>query len=126
MQGPRGRVFYKVLETVNYQSLKYGYCIKVFEGFLTDFASVPRVPFVYAVFGNDPRSRGAATIHDAICRYQLVDRKTCDGIFLEALRDAGMSKWKSWIMWVAVRLFGGYGDTIPNDGLAEKVQCEKI
>lgn len=57
--------------------------IEVPTGFSTDFASVPRLPMMYALFGG--RYATPAVLHDYICRQRLYARPKCDLIFLEAM-----------------------------------------
>ncbi len=74
-------------------------------GFLTDFASVPRLPFIYEAFGN--RATAASVIHDFLYNSQAVSRSMADAVFREASGVQGVSAWKSWAMWLGVRLGGG-------------------
>jgi hypothetical protein len=102
--------------------------ITIKDGFLTDFASIPRVPFIYDQFAEIPGTRGAAIVHDATCRYGTFSRRECDAIFYEAMLLSGASKWKAWIMWASVRAYSLFA-TKPIDGdLAqkEKYSCHKI
>ncbi len=74
-------------------------------GFLTDFASVPRLPLVYLLAGNT--GHRAAVVHDFLYTTQPVSRSMADGIFRCALSDDGEPWWRAQIMYAAVRLFGG-------------------
>lgn len=76
-------------------------------GFRTDFASVPRVPFAYLLFGNVADE--AAVLHDYAYTNNMtgITRKQADALFLEACDAMGTPSWKSRPMWAAVRLFGG-------------------
>lgn len=76
-------------------------------GFRTDFASVPRVPFAYLLFGNVADE--AAVLHDYAYTSEMtgITRKQADALFLEACKAMGTPSWKSRPMWLAVRLFGG-------------------
>lgn len=53
-------------------------------GFVTDHASVPRGPLIYAEFGN--RYHRSAVVHDYLCRTKAVPRDIADQVFLEAMR----------------------------------------
>lgn len=86
-----------------YDSAKYG-LIVVPEGFTTDFASVPRLPIAYALFGDI--AHAPAVIHDYLYSETDRDRAECDAIFLEAMQVAGISWWKRRAMWLAVRAAG--------------------
>jgi hypothetical protein len=74
-------------------------------GFETDFASVPRLPFTYAVLGG--LGNRAAVLHDYLYSVKLFDRKTCDDLFYAALLQCSVPKWKAAAMYYGVRLGGG-------------------
>lgn len=78
-------------------------------GFVTDLASVPRLPFVFWLFGGDADE--PATIHDYLYT-GVVDRADADAVFAEACEVAGVAAWPRW---AAVRLFGGshYTPAVP-------------
>lgn len=77
-------------------------------GFVTDFASVPRLPLVYAAFGN--MAHRAATVHDWLYsdgNGTDIRRHEADEIFRQiAIRD-GVSELKAYLMWLAVTIVGG-------------------
>lgn len=74
------------------------------KGFKTDLASVPRIPFAYEVDGNHANLAGI--VHDYLYSVASLDRKTCDDVFYEACLVSGVSKWRAWSMWLAIRMFG--------------------
>jgi len=78
--------------------------IKVPKGFVTDFASTPRV--LWSVFPPWGRYGKAAVLHDYLYQTAMFDRKTCDLIFKEAMDVLGVGKIKRELMYLAVRLFG--------------------
>lgn len=78
--------------------------IRVPSAFVTDFASVPRVPVVFDLMGDIAHS--AAVLHDYLYSTGEVPRSVADKVFREAAIVSGVSKWKAWAMWVAVRVFG--------------------
>lgn len=78
--------------------------ITVREGFVTDFASVPRLPVVYLVM-NDV-GQPAAVVHDYLYRFHPVSRAKADAILDEALAALKVSWWRRKAMWAAVRLAG--------------------
>lgn len=80
------------------------YEINVPAGFITDFASVPRLFWV--ILPPTGRYGKAAVVHDFLYKEGQLPRKQCDKIFLEAMMVLGVSKWKRQIMYWAVRLFG--------------------
>ncbi|CAA9273594.1 MAG: FIG048677: hypothetical protein, phage tail fiber-like [uncultured Blastococcus sp.] len=74
-------------------------------GFLTDFASVPRV-FVWLIprFG---RYTLAAILHDWLVteglRTGAVTSREADGLFRRVMRESGVPVLRRWLMWCAVR-----------------------
>lgn len=74
------------------------------EGFVTDFASVPRLPVAYFVAGGVGDE--AAVVHDFLY-HGLVPRMTADSAFLACLKACGVSWWQRQLMFSAVRAFGG-------------------
>jgi hypothetical protein len=78
--------------------------VKVPIDFVTDFASVPRLLWqVLPPWG--PYST-AALFHDYLYRSGLAPRAEADAIFLEIMKELGVSWWKRRSMWATVRLFG--------------------
>lgn len=96
---------YELLEDIRYDW--HGHIIEVKAGFKTDFASVPRLPIIFAVLGDLPASRGAAILHDAAYRFGFITRKEADQLFYDAMILTGVPWWKARLMWMAVRVFGG-------------------
>ena len=106
---------WRLVRALRYQSSVAGARIIVPEGFVTDFASVPRLPLIYLLAGNTAHS--AAVVHDYLYQYHLpgIDRSQADAVFYEAMRASGESRWRAWTMWSAVRMFGGsLWDSGPN------------
>ena len=96
--------FWVLTSPLVYKSARHGTFI-VPTGFRTDFASVPRIPFIYALFGN--RSHSAAALHDFLySKDSPVSRRVADAVFKEAMESRGQSKCVCFTMWTAVRLFG--------------------
>lgn len=58
--------------------------VEVPYGFVHDYASVPRLPLIYAATGN--RYHRPAVLHDYLCRQRHVRRDRADSVFLEAMR----------------------------------------
>ena len=73
-------------------------------GFLTDLASVPRLPLAWLLAGG--LGNAAATIHDYLYTTRKVPRKIADKVFYEILQDDKIDSWRAWLMYRAVRLFG--------------------
>lgn len=76
--------------------------IVVPKGFITDFASVPRIFWI--LLPPDGRYSQAAVLHDYLYKIQIYTRKKSDSIFLEAMKVLKVAWWKRWIMYRAVRL----------------------
>jgi hypothetical protein len=84
-----------------------GGLITIEEGYRTDLATVPRLPWIYAGFGD--RAVNASILHDWLYSNRLGNRRLADHLFQEAMgaeRDP-VQGWKRSIMHGAVRLFGG-------------------
>jgi hypothetical protein len=77
--------------------------ITVPAGFVTDFASVPRIPVAFLLAGDCGQE--AAVIHDFLYTTHQVDRAKADAVFQEALLIAE-PRWRAWLMWAGVRLGG--------------------
>lgn len=73
-------------------------------GFVTDFASVPRLPGAYWIAGG--KATKEAVVHDYLYRNRIGTRAQADGVFLEAMKLNGQTWWRRRAMWAAVRLFG--------------------
>lgn len=73
-------------------------------GFVTDFASVPRLPITYWLFGS--RADAESGIHDLLYRWPFVSRKTADRIYREAMTADGRPVFTRWAMYAGVRLGG--------------------
>lgn len=82
------------------------------EGFVTDFASVPRAPFTYWLFGGIGDE--AAVVHDFLYERAVVTRDLADLVYGEALEACGVARWRRAAMVLAVQLFGGsrYGGNV--------------
>jgi hypothetical protein len=94
-----------------FESAIAGYRISVPRDFVTDFASVPRLPFAYLLFGGVADE--AAVVHDYVYSKGMFDRQMCDAIFREAMAACGQPGWRRWPMWLGVRLFGASHYSLP-------------
>lgn len=75
---------WEYLEPFSFRSNRAKTLFTIPLGFSVDFASVPRLPLMYAMFGGRyARSAGA---HDYLCRTRLVSREKADSIFLDLMR----------------------------------------
>lgn len=92
---------WKVLE--RFDVLIDGVTRSVPEGYVTDLASVPRLPLAYLVAGN--RAPKSAVLHDWMYATQS-GRDYADEVFLAAMKAEGVSSWIARSMYWAVRAFG--------------------
>lgn len=104
-----------------YDSELLGKVIVVPSGFVTDFASIPRLPFVYWAEGG--KGSKAAVVHDWIYSAQSVDRKTADQVLREALLACGYSRITANLFYAAVRAGGGSHWNEPNNEQSEAVEA---
>ena len=79
--------------------------ITVPEGFDTDFASVPRLPFMFWLLGD--RADYAAVLHDYIYRNASYSRAIADAAFRWVAEHEGVNWLARWTMWSGLRV-GGY------------------
>ena len=84
--------------------LEDGRCFTIPEGFVTDFASVPRC--LWSIIPPMGRYGKAALLHDYLYAVKTTSRAEADRIFLKAMFMMGTAKWKAYLMYAAVRLFG--------------------
>lgn len=104
---------WELLAPLAYDSELLGHIITVPAGFVTDFASVPRLPFVYLAEGG--RGNKAAVIHDWAYSSQFVDRATADKLLREALIASGYGKLTAGTFYAAVRIGGASHWQAPNN-----------
>jgi hypothetical protein len=96
---------WRLVQPLIYDSDVAGHVIVVPAGFVTDLASVPRVPIAYMLAGGT--SNEASVVHDFLYTQHSVDRATADAVLREASAVTGVPAWRRAIMWAAVRAFGG-------------------
>lgn len=101
---------WRLIKPVAYTTSK-GHRIEAPAGFETDLASVPWG--VWNLFPPAGDYAPAAIIHDYLYENRgKVDaspaytRAECDWIFMEAMREMGISWWRRNLMWAAVRVGG--------------------
>lgn len=94
---------WRLVKPLNYKSSRIG-LIEVPEGFVTDFASVPRVPIFFLIYG--ARAHHESTVHDYLYQTNMVTRKMADRIFLNAMIARGKPFYIRWPMYIGVRLGG--------------------
>lgn len=98
-----GHYKYKLLEdiTVNVGS---NAVTKVPSGFITDGYSIPRIFWnIFPPLGKDDK---CAILHDYLYTKGVFKRKFCDEIFLEAMKQSNVNRWKAYVKYFFVRVFG--------------------
>lgn len=95
---------WRLLGQLVYYSERLKRSVAVPEGFVTDFASVPRLPFVYWLAGG--KATKAAVIHDFLYRKSGVSRADADAVFAEAMEATGQAAWRRGLMWFGLRIGG--------------------
>jgi hypothetical protein len=96
---------WRLLRSFTYDSAVAGARIIVPNGFVTDFASVPRVPVAFWLFGDTAKS--AAVIHDYLYTTGLFPKATADNVFYEAMRASGIGFFRARFMYWGVAYGGG-------------------
>lgn len=106
---------WRLVTALVYQSDVAGQTFVVPRGFVTDLASVPRLPVVFWLTGGT--SNEAAAVHDWLYTEQPVSRAVADKVLLEASAVTGVPAWRRWLMYWGVRLGGG-SHWAPEDGVS--------
>ena len=100
-----GRGTWRLLSPLIYRSDVADDTFVVPKGFVTDFASVPRIPLVFDWLGD--RGNLAATLHDRLySKPHMVRRAMADRILLEALIVQGVPRLAALAIWLGVRIGG--------------------
>jgi hypothetical protein len=74
----------------------------------SDGASIPRVLWgIPGLAAFDGQTFAAAFAHDQLYAAELVERPVADAIFHALLRRCGVGAFRAWVMYQAVRSFGG-------------------
>jgi len=97
-------VQFKLLAPLIYQSDIAGQTFIIPAGFVTDFASVPRVPIIYGLFGD--RAHHESVPHDFIYQTHITTRALADKVFLEAMKAREKSEFVRFGMYWGVVLGG--------------------
>jgi len=104
---PGERQLFKVLDPFVYEIGRKGsgYYVTVPAGFVTDFASVPRV--LWSLFPPIGEYGKAAVVHDWLYHYSSGFSKcVADAVFYEAMKALGVSWPRRTAIYLAVVLFG--------------------
>jgi hypothetical protein len=111
----------KLLEPLFYYSALLNVVLRVPAGFCTDFASVPRLPIAYWLFGS--KANRPAVVHDYLYREGTYGRKTADRVMLEAMEIDGYGWVTRHAMYRAVR-WGGWAAYKPTPGCLDYRNCQ--
>lgn len=95
---------FRLLAPLVYYSERLAREITVPRGFITDFASVPRLPLIYLLAGGEADK--PAVIHDHLYRSHECSRADADAVLDEAMAATGQPWWRRKLMWAGVRLGG--------------------
>ena len=99
---------WEVLQPFTYYLDEEEGVIMVPKGFVTDFASIPRL--FWSIIGHPTGRYGkAAVIHDYTYYTAMYVKWKCDLIFLQAMKVLKVWAFKRWLMYQAVRRFGWIG-----------------
>lgn len=112
-----GRAVWTTSQPLRYQSARLEAELVVPAEFITDHASVPRLPLIWLIAGG--RAIRSATLHDFTYQFGYVilrdgsfrslTRQECDALFYESLRAdpiSGANRMIAWLMYRAIRLAG--------------------
>jgi len=105
-----GRGTWLLLDVVVFLSADHGRIV-VPAGFVTDLASVPRLPITYFLAGG--LAHAAAVVHDYLYTTHELTRAQADAVFREAAQACGVGAWRAWVMWLGVRLGGAWSWDAP-------------
>jgi hypothetical protein len=106
-QAAQGRGNWEVQKPLVYETDLRPNDIIVPVGFQTDFASVPRLPYIFLIVGDIAQE--AAVIHDYLYETQILGRRDADRVLREAALVTGCKWHQAWILYIGVRIGGWYG-----------------
>ena len=95
---------WEITSRLMYQSDLLKEVISIPVGFVTDFASVPRLPLAFLVAGDTCHE--AAVIHDWLYQTHATTRKLSDRVLSEAMRATDVPSWRRLLIYSAVRSWG--------------------
>ncbi|MFH1784143.1 MAG: DUF1353 domain-containing protein [bacterium] len=99
--------WWRIAQPLVYESDILQQVVEVPEGFVTDFTSVPRIPFIYSFWGG--RCHREAALHDALYRIDFpgnISYSQANSVFLEAMKSRGKPFWIRWPMYLGVCIGG--------------------
>ena len=101
----KGDGLYLVRGSLSYEN--HELIVTVTDGFLTDGASIPK--YLWGIVGSpfEGLYTEAAVIHDGLYGSHRLTKKQSDNLFLEMMKSSGVSWHKRYLMYYAVKYFGG-------------------
>jgi hypothetical protein len=111
--GAGGRAEWLIVEPLLYHSMYLDEIVHVHEGFVTDFATVPRLPMTYLLAGDT--GHASAVVHDFLLQEprERMPWSIAANVFHEALLAEGVPPWRAALMYAAVRAAGPFIDRRP-------------
>lgn len=97
-----GKGNFRLIRPIN--AIAYKYRIDILDGFVTDFASIPKI--AWSVIGCPTDYALPGAVHDAMYRSRLLSRKEADYIFFLLLLEDGVPKPLARSMYLSVRAGG--------------------
>lgn len=94
------RATWQLVERLIFDDRPESYIWTVPAGFQTDYASVPRVPFLFLIFGD--YAHASATLHDYLRSIKSLPPKVANEIFYRAMLAERVPHWRAWMMYMAV------------------------
>lgn len=74
-------------------------------GFVTDFASTPRILWTLFPPSGGKYTKGSV-LHDWLYFVKIIPRSDSDGVYRRVLREEKEPWWRRWLFWLGVRLGG--------------------
>lgn len=100
-----GRGIWRLNTMLVYESDLLRRIVIVEQGFLTDYASVPRWPLAYWLLGDTAHK--AAVVHDWLYHHhEVCDEQTANRVFLEACATERIPFWRRGLLYLGVMLGG--------------------
>ncbi len=109
-----GDMQWEVVEDIVYRSAKSLGLVKgehlqpktiiVRAGFVTDFASIPRG--LWNIFPPTGNYAPEAVLHDYMYVHAIHTKRVADKLFRLGMKARGIPRWKRWVMWASVSIFG--------------------
>jgi hypothetical protein len=100
----------KVKEDIYYKGMiNPNITIIIQKGFKTDLTTVPQIFWsIFPPIGTKHEQYGTpAILHDYLYSNKIFDRKTCDLVFLQAMKQEKCNLFTRYLFYFAVRIFGG-------------------